>query len=192
MDQACLAVDEGADIIIAQGAEAGGYGGYGSHIGGMVLVPQVVEAVAPLPVIAAGGINDGRGLAAVLLLGAAGANIGTRFLASVEAALSDEVKQRLVDAPSDETVRIDAPGAVTPSAVSAAAGRGHRPARAVAIAPARYDPGSQLDLPSSGQGAGAIHSVKTAADIVAGLTRSAEESLLRARTLVVERVSVGG
>ncbi len=116
----------------------------------------------------------------VLVLGAAGANIGTRFLASVEASVSDEVKQRLVDAPSDETVRIDAPGAATPSVVSTAA-------LPVAIAPASDDPGSQLDLPSSGQGAGAIHSVKTAADIVAGLVRSAEESLLRARALVVER-----
>ena len=151
----------------------------------MVFVPQAVDAVAPLPVIAAGGINDGRGLATVLLLGAAGANIGTRFLASVEASLSDGAKRRLVEAPSDETVRIDAPGAVTPSAVSGAA-------VSVAIAPTTYDPGSQLDLPSSGQGAGAIHSVKTAADIVAGLARSAEESLLRARALVVEHGSVGG
>ena len=79
------AVDCGVDIVIAQGWEAGG------HVRGMVatmpLVPAVVDAVAPAPVVAAGGIADGRGLAAALALGAAGAWIGTRFLASEEAAI---------------------------------------------------------------------------------------------------------
>ena len=77
------AVDCGVDVIIAQGWEAGG------HIRGTVatmpLIPAVVDAVSPVPVVAAGGIADGRGLAAALALGAAGAWIGTRFLASREA-----------------------------------------------------------------------------------------------------------
>src|SRR5881398_1878860 len=77
--------DVGVDILVAQGWEAGG------HVWGQVatlpLVPCVVDAVAPAPVVAAGGIADGRGLAAVLALGAAGAWIGTRFLASNEAAM---------------------------------------------------------------------------------------------------------
>jgi len=64
------------------GGEAGGYGG---TIATFTLLPQVVDAVSPLPVVAAGGIADGRGLAAALVLGAAGVNVGTRFLASVEA-----------------------------------------------------------------------------------------------------------
>ena len=106
VEQARLAADEGADIVIAQGAEAGGVGGFGGRIGSSVLVPQVVDALSPLPVVAAGGITDGRGLAAALLFGAAGANVGTRFLASVEASLGEDWKQRLVDAPQDETVQL--------------------------------------------------------------------------------------
>jgi enoyl-[acyl-carrier protein] reductase II len=70
------------DLIIAQGTEAGGLGG---SVAGLALIPQVVDAVRPIPVVAAGGIADGRGLAAALVLGAHGINIGTRFLASMEA-----------------------------------------------------------------------------------------------------------
>ena len=70
--------------MIAQGTEAGGQG-VAAGVGTIALVPQVVDAVAPIPVLAAGGIADGRGLAAALALGAAGANVGTRFLASEEA-----------------------------------------------------------------------------------------------------------
>jgi nitronate monooxygenase/enoyl-[acyl-carrier protein] reductase II len=80
--QALQAAEIGVDAIIAQGGEAGGFGG---APGTIVLVPQVAEAVHPIPVAAAGGIGDGRGLAAALALGAAGVNVGTRFLASVEA-----------------------------------------------------------------------------------------------------------
>jgi nitronate monooxygenase len=97
-----LAVEAGADIIMAQGTEAGG------HAGGratLPLVPAVVDAVAPVPVVAAGGIADGRGLAAVLMLGAHGGLIGTRFYASEEALGHDRAKQRLVGANGDETAR---------------------------------------------------------------------------------------
>src|SRR5262245_7851926 len=75
--QAQLAADRGVDIIVAQGGEAGGYGGVVSTLS---LVPQVVDAVGPVPVVAAGGIADGRGIAAALALGAAGVNLGSRFL----------------------------------------------------------------------------------------------------------------
>ncbi|MFC1823181.1 NAD(P)H-dependent flavin oxidoreductase [Thermodesulfobacteriota bacterium] len=71
----------GTDIIVAQGHEAGGHTG---RIGSMVLIPQVVDAVSPTPVLAAGGISDGRGLAATLMMGAAGAWIGTAFLLTTE------------------------------------------------------------------------------------------------------------
>jgi nitronate monooxygenase/enoyl-[acyl-carrier protein] reductase II len=70
------------DVIIAQGTEAGGHGG---TVGALALIPQVVDAVSPIPVVAAGSMADGRGLAAALVLGAKGLNVGTRFLASVEA-----------------------------------------------------------------------------------------------------------
>jgi enoyl-[acyl-carrier protein] reductase II len=100
--QAERSVEDGADVIIAQGGEAGGFGG---APGTIVLVPQVVDAVAPVPVVAAGGIADGRGLAGVLALGAAGANVGTRFLASVESEVSPEWKQAILRARSEDTTR---------------------------------------------------------------------------------------
>jgi nitronate monooxygenase len=91
----------GADVIVAQGWEAGG------HVWGTVstlaLVPRVVDAVAPAPVVAAGAITDGRGLAAVLTLGAAGAWVGTRFLAASEAAIHPEYRRRILAAGEDDT-----------------------------------------------------------------------------------------
>ena len=80
-DQAEQALDTGADVIVAQGGEAGGHSGWVST---MVLVPQVVDVAGDVPVVAAGGIADGRGLAAALALGAQGVSMGTRFLASHE------------------------------------------------------------------------------------------------------------
>ena len=82
-DEAKRAVDAGVDIIVAQGWEAGGH--VWGEVGGMALIPAVVDAVGATPVIAAGGIADGRGLAAALMLGAAGVWMGTRFVASAEA-----------------------------------------------------------------------------------------------------------
>ncbi len=102
LDEARLAVQAGADIIVAQGTEAGGHGGGRSTL---PLVPAVVDAVAPTPVVAAGGIADGRGLAAALALGAHGALIGTRFYASTEALGRQRAKQRIVSARGHETLR---------------------------------------------------------------------------------------
>jgi nitronate monooxygenase len=96
------AQEAGADLIVAQGTEAGGHGGLRATL---PLVPSVVDAVTPTPVIAAGGIADGRGLAAALMLGAGGALIGTRFYASPEALGSARAKRRLVDGDGDDTVR---------------------------------------------------------------------------------------
>ena len=101
-EQAIAAAEAGVDVIIAQGGEAGGFGGACST---MVLLPQVVDAVAPLPVVAAGGIADGRALAAALALGAQGANVGTRFIASEEAEVSEGYKAAVLAARPDQTVR---------------------------------------------------------------------------------------
>jgi len=90
----------GADIIVAQGHEAGGHTG---RIGTMALVPQVVDAVAPTPVVAAGGIGDGRGLAAALCLGAVGVWVGTAFLVSEEAHLDPDLKRRILEASEEDT-----------------------------------------------------------------------------------------
>ncbi len=97
------AVARGADILVAQGAEAGGHG---VARGTMALVPAVVDAVgADVPVAAAGGIADGRGLAAAMMLGASGVLLGTRFFASEEALGHPAAKERICRASGDETVR---------------------------------------------------------------------------------------
>lgn len=93
----------GADIIVAQGSEAGGHGKTARST--FALVPAVVDAVAPIPVVAAGGVADGRGLAAALMLGAAGVMIGTRFWATEEALGSANAKSLLVSAKGDDTLR---------------------------------------------------------------------------------------
>lgn len=100
--QASEAAERGVDVIIAQGWEAGGFGG---EVATMPLVPQVVDAVGATPVVASGGIADGRGLAAALILGAAGVSLGTRFLASIEAPIATGWKQRLVESSSEVAVK---------------------------------------------------------------------------------------
>jgi len=110
--QAHQAAERGVDAIIAQGAEAGGYVGV---VAALALVPQVVDAVHPVPVVAAGGIADGRGLAAALVLGAVGVNVGTRFLASEEAQISPVWKQMIVDALAEDAVRVEVLNDIMPS-----------------------------------------------------------------------------
>jgi nitronate monooxygenase len=104
-DEALVAVEAGADGVIAQGWEAGG------HVRGTtalsVLVPTVVDAISPVPVIAAGGVADGRTLLAALCLGAQAVSMGTRFLASEEANADLGYKQRVVSAIAEDTVRTE-------------------------------------------------------------------------------------
>ena len=101
--QANEAVDAEADIITPR-TEAGGLCG---TVSTMILVPQVGGAVHPVPVVAFGGIADGRGLAAALVLGAQSVNIGTRFLAANETPTSDKWKQRILTAQSEDMVRVE-------------------------------------------------------------------------------------
>jgi len=100
--QAKDAAENGADILVAQGAEAGGHG---MSRGTVALVPAVADAAPDIPVAAAGGIADGRGLAAALMLGADGALVGTRFYATQEAAGHTAAKNRIMSASGDQTVR---------------------------------------------------------------------------------------
>ncbi|HLG95643.1 MAG TPA: nitronate monooxygenase [Bryobacteraceae bacterium] len=93
----------GADLIVAQGTEAGGHGTTTRST--LPLVPAVIDAVNPTPVIGAGGIADGRGVAAALALGAAGAVIGTRFCATQESLLRPAAKERLLRSKSGDTIR---------------------------------------------------------------------------------------
>ena len=92
--EAVKAAEAGADVIIAQGTEGGGHVGW---VTSMVLTPMVVDAVAPIPVLTAGGVADGRGLAAAIALGADGVLLGTRFLASVESPLHPNFTQAIID-----------------------------------------------------------------------------------------------
>jgi enoyl-[acyl-carrier protein] reductase II len=103
VEHARRAAAAGVDAIIAQGSEAGGHNK--SVLGLSTLVPGVVDAIKPIPVIAAGGIADGRGVVAALALGADGVCVGTRLLASNEALAHAEYKRRVVAASSDDIVR---------------------------------------------------------------------------------------
>jgi nitronate monooxygenase len=100
--QAAVAARAGVDVIAAQGTEAGGH--TGSSSGSLPLIPATIAVAGGIPVVAAGGIADGRGLAAVLMLGAEGAWIGTRFVASHEATGGDTRKSRIVAATTDDTI----------------------------------------------------------------------------------------
>ncbi|HKX48546.1 MAG TPA: nitronate monooxygenase, partial [Gaiellaceae bacterium] len=200
--QARTAADRGVDVLIAQGSEAGGFGG---TVGAFALLPQVVDAVAPLPVLASGGIADGRGLAAALLLGAQGANIGTRFLASTEAGIADSWKEHIVGAESEDAVKVEFADAVFPPAP--ASGYAVRPrvlrtpfvdawnvkpeeARAAAgqlqaeLAGAIAAGRAHELFPFTGQTVGLIDEVLPVAEIVRRIVSDAEAALRRAATLV--------
>jgi enoyl-[acyl-carrier protein] reductase II len=200
VDQAVAAVEQGADVIIAQGEEAGGFGG---GIGSMALIPQVVDAVAPVPVAAAGGIVDGRGLAAALVLGAAGVNIGTRFLAAEETEVSEEWKRRIVEARSEDTVRaLFAEQVFPPVGTGGYEGKTPRVLRTEWVDRYNADPpdsvaergrlaaelvdavkagrGHEL-VPFTGQTAGMIDFIRPAGAIVVELVAEAEELLARYR-----------
>jgi NAD(P)H-dependent flavin oxidoreductase YrpB (nitropropane dioxygenase family) len=92
----------GADLVVAQGHEAGGHTG---RVGSLALWPQAIDAASPTPVLAAGGIGDGRGVAAALALGCVGVWVGTRFLASEEGGALDIQKQAIVNASDEDTRR---------------------------------------------------------------------------------------
>lgn len=100
--QAVMAARAGVDVIAAQGSEAGGH--TGSSSGSLPLIPATVAVAGGIPVVAAGGVGDGRGLAAILMLGAEGAWIGTRFVASRESTYGDARKARIVAASTDDTI----------------------------------------------------------------------------------------
>jgi len=102
-EMARQALDAGADILVAQGTEAGGHGASRTTID---VVPAIIDVAAGrVPAVAAGGIADGRGLAAIMMLGAAGVLLGTRFYASIEADGADEAKRRICAAASGNSVR---------------------------------------------------------------------------------------
>jgi enoyl-[acyl-carrier protein] reductase II len=203
VQQAREAAERGVDVIIAQGGEAGGYGG---TIATFTLLPQVVDAVHPLPVVAAGGIADGRGLAAALVLGAAGVNVGTRFLASVEAPVSLGWKRRIVEAAAEDAVKVEVWNDISPVPGSRGYGTVIRALRTPFIDTwqhRRDDARRQADrlrgevlaalqqgrihelLPFAGESAGLVQDIIPAGEIVQRLVAEARHALERSQTLLI-------
>jgi NAD(P)H-dependent flavin oxidoreductase YrpB (nitropropane dioxygenase family) len=192
--EAAKAAKAGADVIIAQGTEGGGHVGW---VASMVLTPMVVDAVAPIPVLTAGGVADGRGLAAAIALGADGVLLGTRFLASVESPLHRNFKQAIVESDGHDTALSEIPdiaaGKVWPGAMSRScrnrfierwAGREwllrSQQAQALAAIQAARKAGDVQEAPlSMGQDAGLIRDIPPAGEIVRRIAAEAEEILAR-------------
>jgi nitronate monooxygenase len=192
LEETRQAMDVGADVIVAQGTEAGGHSGSRAT---MPFVPIVVDLVAPRPVLAAGGIADGRGLAAALCLGAAGTLLGTRFEASAEALVDPEAVKAILDGAGGDTERnrvLDiARGAPWPSKYLARTLRNEFTERwrgredeleADQAAQDEYrDRAAHGDLSVipvwASEAIDLINSVSPAADVVAELVRDAEAAL---------------
>ncbi|MDA1215622.1 MAG: nitronate monooxygenase [Chloroflexi bacterium] len=200
--QAVVAVNAGADAIAAQGTEAGGHTGYS---GTMAIVPTVVDVAKGVPVIAAGGIADGRGLAAALMLGAEGAWIGTRFVASVEAVRPQWQKDRIVEASADDTVVTRAydlaANAAFPDYIidrvlrndftDVWAGRdadvaARRDELGPEVARATQENNQAIAPVRAGNASGMVHAVEPAGDILRRIVREAE-LILRERVKAVLR-----
>ncbi|HTN95600.1 MAG TPA: nitronate monooxygenase [Nordella sp.] len=194
LDGAKRALDAGTDIIVAQGTEAGGHGKSGRTT--LTLTPAIVDIAGNVPVVAAGGLSDGRGLAAALMLGAAGILVGTRFWASPEALGSDKVKQLLTEARSDDTLRtrvfdivrdLPWPDGYTGRALvndfsrkwhgNEGALEKNLPREADAYWMAARAGDTNTSVVFAGEGLDLIHDIKPAGDIVRTIAAEAEELL---------------
>jgi NAD(P)H-dependent flavin oxidoreductase YrpB (nitropropane dioxygenase family) len=199
LPEALRAADAGADAIVAQGTEGGGHVGV---MGTMTLVPMVVRAVRPVPVVAAGGIADGAGLAAALMLGADGVLLGTRFLATPESPLPESFKRTIVESDGHNTLLTEIPdlinGRVWPGAYSRVArnrlieewlGREgalrYRRREVVARVQAAREQGNvDQSILYIGETAGLIDALLPAATVVEQVVQEAE-ALLRGRSAAV-------
>jgi nitronate monooxygenase len=197
LEEARQAVHLGADVIVAQGTEGGGHG---ARCGRSTLpfVPVVVDLAAPTPVLAAGGIADGRGVAAALALGAAGALIGTRFQATAEALADASIKTAIIEGHAEDTERsaiLDiARGSRWPSKYPARTlrhpfldqwrGREGELAADTDAQQAYQDGVARGDLPPlpvwASEGIDLIDDVLPASDLVGALAAQAEDALVRA------------
>lgn len=195
-DEAADAAALGADVIVAQGSEAGGHGVTTRAL--FALLPAVIDRVAPVPVAAAGGVADGRGLAAALAMGAAGVLVGTRFFAARESLGHDNAKARIVAANGGDTLRtqvfdivrgIDWPRQYTGRAIANDFtrrwhGREHELTRSYATENVRYaTAAAAADVATAmvlaGEGVDLIDSVKPAGEIVERMVAHAEAALGR-------------
>ena len=190
--EALRAKAAGADVIVAQGTEGGGHVGW---MASMAVLPMIVDAVGSTPVMAAGGIADGRGLAAALALGAQGVLLGTRFLATQESPLHPNFKQAVLDSDGHDTVLTEIPdiarASVWPGAMARSrrnafierwAGRewelrARQPEAAAAMERARETGDADNASLLIGQDAGLIHDIPPAGEIVERIVAEAEALL---------------
>jgi len=188
--EALRAAEAGADVLVAQGTEAGGHVGW---MASLPLVPMMVKAVAPLPVLCAGGIADGRGLAGALALGAEGVLLGTRFLATHESPLHANFKQAIVNSDGHDTVLTEIPDLASQRVWPGAMSRAKRnqfierwAGREWAIRQKANEIGKDLarariagDIANAslsyGQDAGLIDSIKSVKEVVQDIIAEAEQ-----------------
>jgi nitronate monooxygenase len=199
LDEARQALDAGADVIVAQGTEAGGHSG-GRGRSTLPFVPIVADLAGPTPVLAAGGIADGRGVAAALVLGAAGALVGTRFQATPEALVQPAITKAIIEGLGEDTERntvLDiARGAPWPSKYPARTlghpfldqwrGRDEELAADAGALRAYQERVERGELPPTpvwaSEAIDLITDLMPAADLVGALAAQAEEALARAGT----------
>ena len=189
------AEEAGCDVVVAQGTEAGGHTG---KVAGMALIPQIADAV-DIPVLAAGSIVDGRGLAAALAFGAQGVWMGTRFIASTEANAHERYKKRITEIGSDDTLVSKGYSGKTMRVIrnEYIEDLERHPERMLPF-PEQMDassrdgligltPGSDVDITRSclpaGQGAGGITDIRPCAEIVASVMQEARETIERLGSL---------
>lgn len=205
VDEARRAAAGGVDVIVVQGIEAGGH--VRGQVGVLPLLPTVVDAVPDVPVVAAGGIVDGRGLAATLALGGDGVWVGTRFVASDESEAHADYKKRLLEAGEGDTVYTETyhvgwpphsphrtlrnaltDGAAAPSGPVGRVRIGDRmvdvPAFAGATPTIHTEGQIELMANYAGQGVGLIHNVLPAAEIVERIVSEAERIIRRLPSLL--------
>jgi nitronate monooxygenase len=197
VDDAKAVAASGVDAVVAQGGEAGGHRSTWvkresreqANIGGMALIPQIVDALRT-PVIAAGGITDGRGIAAALALGASGVLIGTRFIATRESGAPDFYKQSLLKANSDATTVTDKYTGMYARVLRNAFTEEYEASGAPAFPPffqflaigdivkasTEKEIGEYIPM-YAGQGAGSMRDLPRAADVVRSLIREAQAVL---------------
>ena len=202
LDAARRALDAGVDVLIAQGGEAGGNSGW---VATMVLVPAVVDIAGTTPVVAAGGIADGRGVAAALALGAQGACLGTRFLATTEMTIDPAWKRRILDAQAEDAVKVENSARVMPPFTIPQTGRPYAPrslrtplTERLERDPESVDPsvvGPQLLdavrrgaghelLPFAGQSVALVHDLLPATELFTRLVTETEAALHKAAAAV--------
>lgn len=197
--EALRAAEAGADVLVAQGTEAGGHVAW---MASLPLLPMMVKALAPLPVLCAGGIADGRGLAAALALGGEGVLLGTRFMATPEAPIHAKYKEAIIQSDGHDTVLTEIPDLASQRVWPGAMSRAQRnrfierwAGREWALRQNAAEVGKQITVAraagdvhnaplSFGQDAGLIDSIRPVREVVDAIVGDAEAIIRRLPSLL--------